>query len=71
MNDHFSIGLCAETMSFFPELLFQLKIVFDNPVVDNNDGARAILMGMGILFRGTAVRCPASMSYPVASLDRR
>src|SRR5690606_30136364 len=42
----------------------------DDPVVDDDQAAGAVAMGMGVLFGGTAVRGPAGVAEAVASLER-
>ncbi len=52
------------------EFVFELEVVFDDAVVDDDDAAGAVAMGMGVLFRGAAVRCPARVPDAVSAIER-
>ena len=58
MGDDFCVRLGDELVPLFDELMFQLEIIFNNSVVDDDDFAGAIAVGMRVFFRGTAVRGP-------------
>src|SRR5450755_3475559 len=70
MSDDFGIGLSGELVSFFDQLLFQDDVVLNNAVVHHDNAPGAIAMGMSVLFRGTAVRGPASVADAVSAIDR-
>src|SRR5579862_5216721 len=70
MGDDLGVGLRAELVTFFDQLLLQAKIVLDDAVVHDDDLARAIAMRMGILFRGTAVGGPAGVADAVGAVER-
>jgi hypothetical protein len=57
-------------VAFFNQLLLELKIIFHDAVVHHHDLAGAVAMGMGILFRGPAMRGPAGVANPIASVER-
>src|SRR5579859_860084 len=71
MRDDFRIRFGDELVAFALELLFQLEIILDDPVVNNHDLAGAVAVGVRIFFRGAAVRGPASVSDTIRALDRR
>jgi hypothetical protein len=50
--------------------VLQLEVVLDDAVVDDDDPPGAIAMGVGVFFRGTAVRGPARVRDAVAAVDR-
>ncbi len=54
----------------FGEFVLQLKIVFDNPVVNHDDASRAIAMRMRVLFRRPPMRCPARVPDAERALQR-
>src|SRR5262249_26116456 len=70
MSDDLSIGLSGELVPFFNQLLFEREIVFDNPVLHNDDFAGSVAMRMSVFFRGTAMRRPARVADSVHALKR-
>src|SRR5262245_22271040 len=57
-------------MPFALELMLQIEIVLDDPVVHHDDAAGAVAVRMGVLFGGTSVRGPAGMPDAVLTVDR-
>ena len=57
-------------MPFGDELMFELQIIFDNAVVNDDDFTGAVAVGMGIFFGWPAVRGPARVADPVHSVER-
>ena len=70
VGDDFGVGLGGELVAFGDQLLLQRDIVLDNAVVDDDDLAGAVAMGMGVLFRGTPVRGPAGVADAVGAVER-
>ncbi len=68
MRDDFGVCFSDELMAFRNQLMFQLEIVFDDSVVDYNDFAGAVAVGMRIFFRGSPVRGPACVANSVSSV---
>jgi hypothetical protein len=54
----------------FAESFFELEIVFDDAVVNDDDAARAIAMWMCVLFGGAAVCGPARVADAVSAVER-
>ena len=64
------IGLGLELVAFALQLLLELQVVFDDAVVDYDDIALAVAMGVRVLLSGTAVRGPAGVPDAERSIDR-
>ena len=69
VGDDFGIGLGLVGVAFFAKLFLQREIVFDDAVVDNDDGSAAVAMGMRILLAGAAVGGPAGVADAVGAID--
>ncbi len=70
MSDDFGVGLGRELVAFGDQLLLQRDIVLDDAVVDDDDLAGAVAMGMSVLFRGTPMRRPAGVADAVGAVER-
>ena len=70
VGDDFRIGFGGELVAFGDQLFLERKIVFDNAVVHDHDGAGAIAVGMGIFLGGAAMRGPARVSDAVGAVER-
>ena len=70
MGDDLGVGFRDELVALLNELALQVELVFDDAVVDDDDAAGAIAMGMGVLFRGPSVRSPACVANAKAALKR-
>ncbi len=62
VGDDFGIGFGDELVALRGEFALEVEVVFDDAVVDDDDAAGAVAMGMGILFRGAAVGGPAGVA---------
>src|SRR5262249_25627572 len=71
MGDDFRVGLGDEFVAFALELFFQLEIIFDDAVVNDDDFASAIPVRVSIFFSGTAVCGPARVADSVGSFQGR
>ncbi len=70
VGDDFSVGLGGELVAFFDELLLQREIIFDNAVMNDDDPAGAVAVGVGVLFAGAAVGSPAGVADAVGAGKR-
>src|SRR5690242_21105218 len=70
VRDDLSVGFSDEVMIGLAEPFFELQIVFDDAVVNNDDAAGAIAMWMRVFFSGTAVRGPARVADAVSAVER-
>ena len=62
VGDDLGVGLGDELVALGGEFALQVEVVFDDAVVDDDDAAGAVAMGMGVLFGGPAVRGPAGVA---------
>ena len=62
VGDDFGVGFGDELVALIDEFAFEVEIVFDDAVVDYDDAAGAVAMGMGVLFGGAAVGGPAGVA---------
>jgi hypothetical protein len=70
VRDDLSVGFGDEVVIGFAESFFELEIVFDDAVVNDDDVAGAIAMWMGVLFGGPAVGGPARVADAVSAVER-
>ena len=59
MGDDFCVGFGYKFVAGGGEFFFEGEVVFDDAVVDDDEGAGAVAVGMGVLFGGAAVGGPA------------
>jgi len=57
-------------MIFLTQIFFELEIVFDDAVVDDDDPARTVAMRMGVLFSGSTVGGPARVADAIGPVER-
>src|SRR5580658_409989 len=69
VSDDFGIGFRRECVAFLDQLFLQAEIVLNDAVVYDDDFSGAVAMRMSILFGGTSVRGPASVSNAVAAVQ--
>ncbi len=60
MSDNFCIGLGGKFCAPSRKLFLKIEIVFDDPVVHDDDVASAVRVGVG--FGRPAMSCPAGMA---------
>ncbi len=70
VGDDFRVGFRDEFVAFGDELLLELDVVLDDPVVHDNDFAGAIAVRMGVFLGGASVRGPARVTDAVDSVER-
>ena len=63
--DDFGIGFGDELVALRLQLALELEIVLDDAVVDDDDPAGAVAVGMGVLFGGPAMRGPPRVAEAV------
>ena len=65
------LGVCLgdEAVVFLPQSLFELQIVFDDAVMNDDDAAGTIAMRVSVLFGGTTVRGPTRVADTVGAVD--
>ncbi len=66
------LGIClrGELVAFLFELLLEFQVVFDDAVVDDNDFALAVAVGVRIFLGRPAMRGPARVAQAVDSIYR-
>jgi len=69
VGDNFSICFGDELVAFFFKLALQLDVIFHNAVMDDDDLAGAIPVGMRVLFGWTSMRGPARVADAVRAVD--
>ena len=62
MGDDFGVGFGHELVALSGEFALQVEVVFDDAVVDHDDAAGAVAVGVGVLFGGAAVGGPAGVA---------
>ena len=62
VGQHLGVGLRFEAVAGGDQLVGQLHVVLDDPVVDQGELARAVHVGVGVVFGGTAVGGPPGMA---------
>ena len=70
MRDDLGVGLGDERVPFLLQLPLQIEVVLDDAVVDDDDAAGAVAVGMGVLFGRAAVGRPARVPDAVVPLER-
>ena len=70
VGDDFGVGLGDELVAFGDQLLLQREVVFDDAVVDDDELAGAVAVGVCVLFRGAAVSGPAGVADAVGAVER-
>src|SRR5262249_35087436 len=69
VRDDFSVGFGDEAMALALQLRFQIEVVLDDAVVNDDDLAGAVAMGMRILFGRPAVCRPACVADTVVAAN--
>ena len=71
VGDNLGVGLGEEAMALGDECLLEGEVVFDDAVVDDDEGAAAVTVGMGVFFRRATVGGPAGVADAEAAVDGR
>jgi len=69
VGDDLGVGFGYEDVALGGQFPFQFEIVFDDAVVDYDDAAGAVAVGVGVLFGGAAVGGPAGVAYAVGAVE--
>ena len=56
-------------MALGDKVALEGEVVFDDAVVDDDEGAGAVAVGVGVFFGGSAVGGPAGVADAVAAVD--
>jgi hypothetical protein len=64
------VRLGDEPVSLGGQLALQIEVVLDDAVVDDDDAARAVAVGVGVLLGRPAVRRPARVADAVLAVER-
>ena len=70
MRHDFGVGLGGKLVSFGLQLVFQLNIILNDSVVDDDNLSGAVAMRVGVFFRGAAMRGPARVSDAIQAVKR-
>jgi hypothetical protein len=69
VGDDFGVGFGDEGVAGGDELALEGEIVFDDAVVDDDEGSGAVAVGVGVLFGGTTVGGPAGVADAEGAVD--
>ena len=70
VGDDLGVGLGDEFVALGGEFALQVEIIFNDAVVDDDDAAGAVAMGVGVLFGGAAVGGPAGVADAEGAVER-
>ena len=70
LGDDLGVGFSDEFVTLGGEFALEFEVVFHDAVVDYDDAAGAIAVGVRVLFRGAAVSGPAGVADAVGALKR-
>ncbi len=70
VGDDFGVGFGDELVALGGEFALEVEVVLDDAVVDDDDAAGAVAMGMGVFFGGAAVRGPAGVADAEGAVER-
>src|SRR5580658_9051661 len=62
VGDDLGVGLGDELVALGDEGILKGEVVFDDAVVDDDEGAAAIAVGVGVFFGGATVGGPAGVA---------
>jgi len=71
VDDDLGVGLGPERVPLRAQFPFQGEVVLDNAVVDDDQAARAVHMGMSVFLARPAVRRPPRMAEAASALHGR
>ena len=69
VGDDLGVGFGDELVALGGEFALEVEVVFDDAVVDDDDAAGAVAVGMGVLFGGAAVGGPAGVADAEGAVD--
>jgi len=62
VRDDLGVCFCDELVALLSEFALEVKIIFDDAVMNYDEAAGAVAMRVGIFFRGAAVGGPARVT---------
>jgi len=69
VGDNLCVGLGDKLVALGDEFALQFQVILHNAVMDHDDAARAIPMGVGVLFGGPPVGSPAGVADAEGAID--
>ena len=69
VGDDLGVGFGDEFVALGDEVVLEGEVVFDDAVVDDDEGAGAVAVGVGVLFGGAAVGGPAGVADAEGAVD--
>ncbi len=69
VGDDLGVGFGDELVALRGELALQVEVILHNAVVDDDDAAGAVAMGMGVFFGGASVGGPAGVADAEGALE--
>ena len=70
VGDDFGVGFGDELVAFGDEGVLEGEVVFDDAVVDDDESAAAVAVGVGVFFGGAAVGGPAGVADAEGAVER-
>ena len=70
VSNDLGVGLGNKFVPLRGELALQLQIIFNDAVVNDDDAARAVAMGVGVFFGGAAMGSPAGVANAEGAVER-
>ena len=70
VGDDLGVGFGDELVALRGEFALEVEVILDDAVVDDDDAAGAVAMGMGVFFGGAAVRGPAGVADAEGAVER-
>jgi len=69
VGDDLGVGFGDELVALGDKVFFNGEVVFDDAVVDDDEGAGAVAVGVGVLFGGAAVGGPPGVADAEGAVD--
>ena len=69
MGDDLGVGFGDELVAFGDEGVFEGEVVFDDAVVDDDESAGAVAVGVGVFFGGAAMGGPAGVANAEGAVE--
>src|SRR5688572_8974263 len=70
MRDDFGVGFRDKMVVARAQAVFQLEVIFDNAVMNDDETARTVAVWMRVLFGGTPMCGPARVADAVGAVER-